>query len=218
MKFARTPLLTLVFAFGLATSARATDQTSHEKAAACDGFAWPVSNERAWFAAKTSEAQRLGRAARPYRPGGRPEARAQRQGPVFSAAAKPASAWPLQRRSHVLRRPAPRTLSGDHLPQRLDRRVRERQSSCRRRIERGAELPGRAPERALRPCARRSRSRSDQRRADALDQGRLRTSPLNFRPPPIASAAAWRREPHDAASANILRVAYKCSFVEVTFA
>ncbi len=53
MKFALTPLLTLVFAFGLATSARATDQTSHEKAAACDGFAWPVSNERAWFAAKT---------------------------------------------------------------------------------------------------------------------------------------------------------------------
>ncbi len=53
MKPATMPLLTLVFAFGLATMARATDQTSHEKAAACDGFAWPVSNERAWFAAKT---------------------------------------------------------------------------------------------------------------------------------------------------------------------
>ena len=53
MKFALTPLQTLALAFGLATSARATDQTSHEKAAACDGFAWSVSSERAWFGAKT---------------------------------------------------------------------------------------------------------------------------------------------------------------------
>ncbi len=53
MKFTPTPLLTVVFSFGLATSVGAVDQASHEKASACNGFSWSVSNERAWFAAET---------------------------------------------------------------------------------------------------------------------------------------------------------------------
>ncbi len=52
MKLTRTLLLTLVFAFSVATSASAVERPSHGTGAACDGFSWPVSNERAWFAAR----------------------------------------------------------------------------------------------------------------------------------------------------------------------
>ena len=52
MKASSRALLTLSVAFGLATSAGAAAQVPHGNAAACDGFPWPVSNERAWFAAE----------------------------------------------------------------------------------------------------------------------------------------------------------------------
>ena len=165
MKPAMMPLLTLVFAFGLATMARATDQTSHEKAAACDGFAWPVSNERAWFAAKTlrrsASGVRLARIDRAV------DLRLEPSDKVRFFLPPQKSPRPGGYSGEVTFFGVPRpglyqvTISRNASIDVFENGARLAAVAT----ERGAELPGRASERALRPCARRPRSRSDQRRA-----------------------------------------------------
>ena len=139
--------------------------TPPPKSDGCDAFAWPVSNERAWFDQKTLRRSVSGVRLSRNRPRGRDDPRADQNRPVFPAAVESAFARQLQRRRDVFRRAAPRDLPGHYIRQRRDRRVRKRDAHRQTCGDRGDGLPRRAQERALSSRSRRPRSRSDQRRA-----------------------------------------------------